>query len=64
MKVKELIEILSKMDQEAEVIKRNSEGCSECNPFGNDNHHDVYDVGEYDDFRWTCFSTPIKVVIL
>lgn len=44
MKVKELIEKLSKLPLEAEVRKSSCEGCEECNPEGMDYYNDIYSV--------------------
>jgi hypothetical protein len=44
MKVKELLEQLKKMPLDAEVLKSNSEGCSECNPEGMEHLSSLYSV--------------------
>ena len=44
MTVEELITKLKDMPSNANVITSNTDGCSECNPYGYTQEHDVYNV--------------------
>lgn len=44
MKVSELIEKLSKLPQEATIMKESFDGCSECNPEGFGIYHEIFHV--------------------
>lgn len=64
MKVKELLEILKTMPEDAEVMFNYTDGCNECNPYGYDDQKDINGVEFYKEFKYAIFDDVKPTVML